>query len=248
MRPTPRLLPLLATGFALALPVTAAADAAETDLPSIRVPLAEGSLVTDGSLDESAWSSAARLTLNDPWKQKGHPLEPTEVLLLRTKDALHIAFLAADREILATRTERDDRTHRDDCVEIFLTRARETNGEALGMEINALGTVADFYYRHAGWYNHGWQPSITRIVSRREDRLPLKLTPAASGYIVEIEIPWKELYYALPEKDEITRLRANFARWNYGKEGRIMTTWVDPKLATPKPLLPDRFGWLVFED
>ncbi|MDF3058249.1 MAG: hypothetical protein K0R17_2464 [Rariglobus sp.] len=218
------------------------------DLPEIRVPRTDAVIVADGKLDEAAWTGAARLTLGDFWAQTSHPLETTEVLLLRTSKALHIAFIAADREILATRTDRDDRTHRDDCVEIFLARPRETNGDALALEINALGTTADYYYRHAGWINFGWEPSVVRITSQRNPQVPLTPPAPAPGFIVEVEIPWPELLYALPEKEVPPRLRANFARWNYGRGGRIFTIWSDPRSSRPTPLVPDRFGWLIFEE
>lgn len=235
--------------WSLALVASAIGHAAPaSDLSEVRVPLTDGAIITDGKLDETAWAGAARLTLTDFWAQAPHPLEPTEVLLLRTGKALHIAFLAADRQILATRTDRDDRTHRDDCVEIFLARPRETNGEALALEINALGTVADYYYRHAGWINFGWEPPLVRIVSQRNPQVPLTQASPAPGFIVEVEIPWSELLYALPEKEIPSRLRANFARWNYGRTGRMFTIWSNPRFSRPHPLMPDRFGWLILTD
>lgn len=220
---------------------------ASPDLPEVVVPKTDAVIVSDGKLDEAAWGAAARITLADFWGQTSHPVEPTEVLLIRTASALHIAFLAVDREILATRTERDDRTHRDDCVEIFLARPRETNGDALAMEINALGTVADYYYRHSGWLNYGWEPPSVRVVAQRSARVPLFRSSPAPGYVVEVEIPWAELLYALPEREIPERLRANFARWNYGADGRVFTIWSDPAVSRPHPLIPDRFGWLVFK-
>lgn len=217
------------------------------DLPELRVPGTTDTITVNGKLDEPCWQKAARVTLTDPWNQTDHRLEPTEVLVLHTAEALYIAFLAQDEEIRVRHKERDERTHKDDCVEVFLGRPRETLGEALGLEINANAVVADFFYRHPSWLNYGWEPETIKIISSRDPAIKITGAAPAPGYCVEIEIPWKELLYALPEREIPTRLRANFARWNYGSNGRIFTIWSDPMLTKPGPNRPERYGWLIFE-
>lgn len=219
----------------------------ESDLPTVNVPRVEEPITVDGELSEPGWKKAARVTLSDPWKQTGHVLDPTEVLILSTEKGVYFAFLANDDEILAARTMRDDRTHRDDCVEVFLAKNRESPGDALGMEINAIGTVADFYYRHAGWFNHGWEPTLLKVAIKKEKSFPLGEKAKGPGFVTEIGLDWSELLYALPEKQVPAKLRANFARWNYGSNGRIFSIWSDPHLSKPGPYRLDDFGYLIFE-
>lgn len=232
---------------AFLLTAVISATAADSRLPEIHVPRFKATLEIDGNLNEACWKKATRIILSDPWHQTGHAFEPTEVLILCTDQALYFAFLAQDTDIRATHTDRDDRTHKDDCVEIFLARPRELLGEALGLEINALGTVADFYYRHANWLNYGWEPPDVRVSARKEMNFSSGRTVKGSGYCVEVEIPWKELLYALPEREIPDKLRANFARWDYGKNGRIFSIWSDPQLSQCSPYRLEQFGWLLFD-
>lgn len=218
----------------------------QADSPSVHVPRFSGPIAVDGKLREKCWGDAARVALSDPWKQNGLPLEPTEVLILSTDQALYIAFLAQDSEILATRTQRDTETHLDDCVEFFMDRSSNALDECLGLETNALGTVADFYYRQ-GSVDYGWQPDTVRIKAVREGSFALGKTAKGPGFVVEEEIPWKELLAALPAKEIPARLRVNFGRWNYGRKGSIFSIWSDPQTAQPGPYRMDRFGWLIFD-
>ncbi|EIP98989.1 hypothetical protein OpiT1DRAFT_03491 [Opitutaceae bacterium TAV1] len=253
---------LLFISLAIApLLLTASANVAD---PSPRLPVP---LIT-GSLDPEEWSQAARLGLRDFWSQKTHPLEPTEVLLLNTGASLRIKFLCEDRDIRsATDRQHDGETFRDDCVEIFFARPEPRVAEGRGLEINAGGAIADLRAWTPQKLDFSWNSGAALVESLAVDsavesiRFTLRRVPgllahggrqaAGPGWILEIDFPWiwlrRELGLsetALPYPPEI---RANFARWNHGADGKIFTIWSDPGLSVPKPHAPSRYGWLVLE-
>ncbi len=182
----------------------------------------------------------------------------TRVSLLHDGTKLYLAFDCEDRDILAVRTAKEDQTFRDDCIEIMLGAPIERLADAACLEINALGTLADYYYRHADWINY-------RFVSQAEiavSRVPLTEWKGmgGQGYRVEVAIPFAVLQPVMnlfPEEGSAgapghppAKLRANFARWdrNGAKAGGDrFTIWADPRFPFPHPHRPERYGWLVLE-
>lgn len=206
--------------------------AASPSLPEVVVPRTPGPASIDGSLEEPFWNKAARITLlktNSETPASGE----TQVKLISTKDGLLIGFFVKDTEIIAQDRPKDDNTYYDDCVEAFLASPVDSPVEAFGTEINAAGSVADFLYRPVGWVNRGWSMRDLQTATR-QDR---------EGFTMEIFIPWSGLPKTWNLGNPITRLRANFARWD--RPGRNFFIWVDPQAAYPDPLHLDRYGWLV---
>lgn len=213
--------------------------------PAITVPRVSLGPKLDGLGKDPVWTRAVTFELTDPWNQEeADPASATRVSLLHDGEFLYVAFDCGDPDIRAIRTARNDQTFRDDCVEIFIGAARERLSDTVGLEINALGTLSDFYYRHSDWINHRYQSGAVVEVSR-EPRLP-----GISGYRVEASIPFAKLHAITtspgPDWEGASfppRLRANFARWDRGSQDRL-SIWADPGYSFPHPHNPERYGWL----
>lgn len=210
----------------------------------VYVPRVKAARLADGTFDGKSWQKAVRLELNDFWNQTG-PGQKTEVLLFNTGQELAFLFRVEDDDIQAKGVVHDTWVHKDDCVELFFGAPWDHLVDALGFEINALGTCADYYYRHDGWFNRKWNPEGVTIVLRRSDAVPL-IDSKRKGYTVEVVIPWKVLNEGLMLPETPDKLRANFARWNYFGTGRKFLVWNNSQLPQPGAHYPDHFGWLIF--
>jgi len=218
--------------------------------------------VADLAGAEAAWSRAARIELSDFWKQKSHLSEPTEVLLFNTGRALRVRFLAEDSDIRADPARpRDGDTYHDDCVEIFFARPEASVAEGIGLEISAAGVVSDMRVWRRDKLDHGWDSRAALVDGHPDATVPFTIHRVPSlrpfggkdavgaGWMLEIEFPWsylcRELGLPDPGDGPPARLRANFARWDYGAAGRMFTIWSDSGLPLPSPHVPGRYGWLM---
>lgn len=114
-----------------------------SDLPEHTIPQAAGPLTIDGILDEPSWQAAPAVRgFLFPWWEAGAK-EPTEARLLWDNENLYVAFVAHDRHISATLTQRDDPVSRDDAVEVFIAPRPEDVSIYFNFEFNALGTILD---------------------------------------------------------------------------------------------------------
>lgn len=226
--------------------------------PRLHVPL------ITGALDEKAWTRAARIRLADFWTQRGNPFEPSEVLLLNSGAALHVKFLVEDTDIRSDPARAyDGETFWDDCVELFFARPEDGVGEGVGLEINATGTAADLRASNPRKADRTWNfspapaqtptatPGVSYQIERVPTLLPLGREATRAGWIIEVILPWQQLQRALAlpgsAYERPTQIRANFARWNHGANGKIFTLWADPGFTTPDPHAPWRYGWLILD-
>ena len=111
------------------------------------VARAKTEIKVDGKIDEGAWAAAKP---TDPygftWLAEGDgPRQPTIAKLLWDDTHLYVAIECEDRDVSATRNERDSDVYRDDCVEIFASPEHEYPQRYFNLEINAIGTVLDNY-------------------------------------------------------------------------------------------------------
>lgn len=184
----------------------------------------------------------------------------TLVALLHDGEKLYLAFDCEDADVNASCTDHDGQTFRDDCVEIFLGAPLERLADTACLEINALGTLADYYYRHADWINYRFESKAEIKVSRSPN---YKGEREQAGYRVEVAIAFsaiRALLSQFPEEDaasfvegeqRILKLRANFARWDRGQRGaggERFSIWSNPLFSFPHPHSPDRYGWLLLEE
>ncbi len=170
--------------------------------------------------------------------------------------ALYIAFDCEDAEVLARCKDHDGQTFRDDCVELFFGAPAERLSDTACFEINALGTLADYYYRHTDWINYRFESGAVIVASA------LSAGDEDSGYRVEIKIPLASLAPLMsffqvgheklpPGATAGNSLRANFARWDRsspdaGKDR--FSIWTHPGYSFPHPHRPEAYGWLVLAE
>lgn len=222
-------------------------------LPSIRVPKVEAPARIDGSGRDPVWSQATAVELRDfLGETQSAPAQRTRVSLLHDSERLYVAFDCEDRNVRAFRTAKEDQTFRDDCIEILLGAPIERLADAACLEINALGTLADYYYRHADWINYRFDSKAEIAVSHAPVHYEV-------GYRIEVAIPFAVLQPVLalfPMEGPVGtlsgppgKLRANFARWdrNGGEGDDRFTIWSDPLFPFPHPHRPERYGWLILE-
>lgn len=229
-------------------------------LPEVRVPKVSVPPKLDGKGGDPAWRGAARVELRDFWmKPDAVPAQATRVSLLHDGKTLYLAFDCEDADIRATCADHDGQTFRDDCVEIFLGAPIERLADAACLEINALGTVADYYYRHADWINYRFESKARIAVSRT--RFDGDDGKEMTGYRVEVGIEFSAFlpvlnFFPGEEASSLSmgnmpvRIRANFARWDRGQRdagGERFSIWSDPLFPFAHPHRPERYGWLILE-
>ncbi|AHF91354.1 protein of unknown function (DUF1083) [Opitutaceae bacterium TAV1] len=255
-----RLVAGLLAGLVLAGMYPSGAQAGDAALPEIVVPKVATVVVLDGKGGDPAWERAVRIDLRDFWQptQGAEPAARTRVSLLHDGETFYLAFDCEDDDIRATCADHDGQTFRDDCVELFFGADDPRGAFVACLEINAIGTVADYYYQHADWINYRFE-SRARVEVSRSPHLDGK----GKGYRVEVAVPFvalqpivslfvgEERGSAMRRGGAPERLRANFARWDRGraeagKKDRF-TIWSDPQFHQPHPHRPERMGWLRFE-
>ena len=245
----------IAAVFQLAGPLPAQVEAS-APLPELRVPrIGDASIGANGFPLNRAWDNAARADLWNPWPYR--PVEETtEVYVLHSDEALYVAFVCEDRELVSTHLNRDDQTFRDDCAELLLGAPVDGElHEGLNIEVNASGAWADVLFRWPNWLNYDWNPSGIMV----------RAQPIETGWRVEIVVPFESIAFVKEVRgydsqsdpsmkdfeqcgqalDRPARLRANFARWH--RPENALSVWSDPQWPSPHAVIPNRYGWLVFD-
>lgn len=155
---------------------------------SVRVKQVEAKPLIDGLLDEKEWARAGRIAnfgQVEPREGKS-PSEQTEVLLMRTDEALYLGIKCLDRTpagILARDRRRDSTGSGDDRLRIVIDPfARGTEGYFFGLA--AGGARGDGIVRAGNRPAMEWDciwDARTRVT--------------AEGWIAEIEIPFRSIAF-----------------------------------------------------
>ena len=220
----------IALFFALALPATTAQEVVASSGPLVPptsasvavsrdhdgsrdelfVPtpyVVEPGLELDGRLDETAWADAPVLrgfTQYEPLE--GVPAEQeTEIRLLVTEDAVHVAIRAFDTDpdgVRATLTDRDGFGRTDDYVRILLDTFDDQR-RAYVFQVNPFGVQGDgLWVEGQGGYGDPIDWSLDLLWDSQGRRTP-------DGWVAELRIPFKSLRFpAAPLQDwglQVTR-------------------------------------------
>jgi hypothetical protein len=162
------------------------------------------SIVIDGSLDESAWQSAAsagELTQREP-EPGARATEVTSVLLLRDEDYLYIGVVCLDSEpdaVIGTQMARDASLDDDDRIEIILDTFHDRRN-AFYFATNPAGALVDGLVVENRNLNRDWDAVWDVRVARTD-----------SGWTAEFAIPFKSL-----------RFRADQPVWGFNVSRTIM--------------------------
>ena len=104
---------------------------------------AEGGIVIDGKLDETAWAKAPVIKLLVPVANET-PISKTEGRVLWDDKYIYVGFKAYDEDIWSYFTNRDSQTCCEDVLEFFFSTT--PNKEPFfNFEVNAIGTIYDAY-------------------------------------------------------------------------------------------------------
>jgi hypothetical protein len=191
-------------------------------------PLAAGSIVINGIMDERAWRAAA---WTDDFVDIEGDIRPEPRLRTRVKmvwddSCLYIGAELSEPHVWATLTKRDTVIYYDNDFEVFMDPDGD-NHEYYEMEMNALNTVWDLFldrpYRDGGRARDSWDIAGLRTAVRVHGTLN---NPADTdtGWTVEIAMPWRALgeYAHRPSPPAIgDQWRINFSRveWQVVVEG-----------------------------
>ncbi|HEX4936614.1 MAG TPA: carbohydrate binding family 9 domain-containing protein, partial [Gemmatimonadaceae bacterium] len=195
----PLVVTVVAVGAAVAAPSAARAQAAREyagrGAPQVSVPRIDEPITLDAELTEAAWARAARLTAfwqYQPVDQR-EAAEPTEVRVVYSAQAIYFAIIAtADSgSVRATRSKRDQ-IGNDDRVTIFLDTFNDRR-RAFFFGANALGVQLDGV-RTEGAASAG--NMFGGSVDLNPDfRFETHGRLTATGYVVEMRIPFKSLRF-----------------------------------------------------
>ena len=205
------------------------------------------SLKIDGRSDEAAWQNASPMgDFVFTWWNEGDGLrQPTEARMLWDDNYLYVHFYCHDKDILATRTERDSDVYRDDCVEVFASPELEHPQNYFNLEMNALGTQLDNYRPQGRNPETAWNPEGIRIAVEVDGTLN-DTGDVDQGWSLEVAIPFKLFEHVLPEgrpqagdrwRLNLNRLEDNMA---------IKSQWSQGDRNIPRFHTPELFGFVEF--
>lgn len=164
--------------------------------PAVAVPKETQPITIDASLDEPAWSNAARLTgfsQYQPVDQRA-AVEPTEVRVFYTTQAIYFGIIATVNEpgtVRATLSKRDNISN-DDRITIYLDtfddkrRAFFFGANALGVQLDGVRTEGAASAGNMFGGSVDLNPDF-RFETRG------RLTP--TGFVIEMRIPFKSLRF-----------------------------------------------------
>lgn len=175
--------------FALA-PVVGARQEAEK--PPLQVERAASKITLDGTLDEAAWGSAAKMELQFETRPAENTAPPvrTEVLFTYDEDHLYVAFRSHDpnpSEIRAHLSDRDT-AFSDDFVGVVIDPFNDER-RAFEFFVNPLGVQMDLFMDDVGGNEDSSWDAIWDAAGKIH----------AGGFDVEIAIPWSSLRFPRTE-------------------------------------------------
>lgn len=214
--------------------------------PTYEVHLASSPINVDGRLDDPAWKLAAPMTYVFPWEKQTGAKQKTTARLLWDDQFLYVGWECEDADIVAHYGSHDDPTYKDDAVEIFINPdPRQTF--YYGMEINARGTVYDYFYVFPKMLLKRIDFEGLHIASYIKGTLNMR-GDTDQGWTIELAIPWRnfaELTQKLPPESRST-WTINLNRWDGVEPDRRLSQWSDSGLVQASPHNPERFGRITF--
>lgn len=202
----------------------------------------------DGRRDEAAWDEVSSVGdfVFTWWNEGDGQRQQTDARLLWDDENLYISFYCLDRDVKATRTERDSDVYRDDCVEVFASPELSHPENYFNLEINARGTLLDNYRPDGKNPDQEWNPSGIRIATTIAGTLN-DSTDLDKGWLVEVAIPFKIFKHALPHGHPQSgdRWRLNLNRLNDNM--KVKSQWSQGDRNFPRFHHPEYFGFVQFQ-
>ena len=221
---------------------------AADDLPQYTVHRADGDILVDGHISETAWRNAA--TFEDfvfPWWKSGKQ-EQTVARMLWDDRYLYVAYECSDAWVSAVQTEHDSRVYQDDCVEVFTAPNPMRPHEYFNIEMNANGAMLDQHHPNGpgkvkgpNWNSQGVLIATTVDGTLNDD------SDTDKGWILEVAIPFMNFApvtgQQCPRDGDVWHLNLNRLG---GKTNSQHSQWSPG--TTPKPAFhaPESFGRVTF--
>ena len=174
----------------------------------VRIPRLELDAVIDGTLDEPAWSQAARLTGFSQFSpQDGIPApDSTEVLVWYSPTAIHFGIRAYEQHgaVHATHADRD-KIAAEDNIQIFLGTYHDRR-QAFVFGVNPFGVQMDGTMVESGQSQAAsWSGALAARVApdlNQDFIFTSKGRLTDYGYEVEVRIPFKSLKYQSADEQQ----------------------------------------------
>jgi uncharacterized protein DUF5916/cellulose/xylan binding protein with CBM9 domain len=185
----------LASPLAARQPQEGGAAPPRSQRPAYKVERASSPITVDGVLDDAAWEQAAVVELKYETRPKENlpPDVQTEALLTYDQDHLYVGFRAHDPEPSAIRAHLLDRdkAFSDDFVGIVLDTFNDER-RAFEFFVNPLGVQMDMFMDDVSGNEDDTWDAIWISAGKIN----------ATGYAVEIAIPWSSLRFPRTEGDQ----------------------------------------------
>lgn len=217
----------------------------DPDKPRYLCQRADG-IKVDGNLDD--WDEAQFTEpFVFPWPAQTGPRVETRAALLWDDQFLYVAYRCEDPDITAEHTERDDPTYLDDCVEIFIAAAPQRSRMYYGFEMNARGTMYDYFQALPDAFLPEWDAGGMRLRTRIDGTLNDR-SDVDRGWTLEVAIPLANFSglsrKPRPEPGDVWRIILN--RWDGTTPDRALSQWTPSGQKNPDPHRPEGFGELQF--
>lgn len=166
--------------------------------PKFTIVRADKPVNLDGKAGDPAWQKIQPITISSTFNNPSPVVNPApaSAKLLWDEQYLYVLFVVQDNNIMVTATKHDDPVSQGTCVELFMLPSRRWGQY---WEINAAptGVVFDSFFTK---YEDRWG-SVPRVEENLQgmkihtniNRASSDEKSPATGYTVEIAVPWSEL-------------------------------------------------------
>jgi hypothetical protein len=201
----------------------------------------------DGKRDEPDWESAAPVGdfVFTWWKEGDGERQQTDARMLWDDRYLYVSFHCQDHDIQATRTERDSKVFRDDCVEVFASPEFNHPENYFNIEMNALGAQLDQYRPDGNSSSTSWDPEGIRVAVSIDGTLN-DASDVDRGWTLEVAIPFQLFQRVMPAGRPTAgdRWRLNLSRLEANMS--VKSQWSQGDRNFPRFHHPEYFGFVEF--
>ena len=201
----------------------------------------------DARLNEPAWKQAPDVgDFHFPRFKEGQR-EQTVAKILWDDEYLYVSWLARDRHISSSVTERHGPVSKDDCVEIFIAPNPNKIRNYYTFEINAIGTMLN--RARTDWWTGPptWEPEGVRYRASFHGHAKKDESPQDDHWVVEAAIPLKNFVRDAPHTPprDGDRWRLNLQRLG-GLTNAQASTWSPLPEGVQTFHTPEAFGSVRF--
>jgi hypothetical protein len=225
-----------------------ATEPKETPPPRAVVPRATGKIVIDGRLDEPDWKRAPRV---EPFlRYDGAPWgDVVDARLLWDDQAFYLGVVILDTDVWSDWRHHDDPLWQGDCFEWYLSPFL-AGKPYVELEFNPYNALLDIFLtdnpRQGGLSLWDWDAKGIRQAVTVQGTLGKK--GAATGWTLEVALPWKALRFAPHVPPKVgDRMRGTLIYYNHpNRDATIEHRQWAPSYDQGWPHHPERFGTFEF--